>query len=152
FSSSFFYRIREDEQLPEATNAPPTPGVPPGYEHFLKRPITGRIVSVGKRTVQREYGYESPGGQGEWHAVASVTRVKVNIGAAQGAKTGLQLNVLNSDEVVKLTRVAKTSSEGIIIRSLDEKRRETYYDNDAERELVYPPVAAGWELTTSPFR
>lgn len=150
FSTPFFYQMREGERPTDAAGASAV--VPPGYERFLKRPITGRIVSVGSRTVRRNYSYEGPAGQGEWYKLASVTNVTVNIGTAHGAKAGLQLNVVDSEEVVRLTRVGKTSSAGIIIRSLDENRKETYYDHDAEREKIYPPVVAGWELTTSQFR
>ncbi|HEV2800110.1 MAG TPA: hypothetical protein VGW12_06425 [Pyrinomonadaceae bacterium] len=153
-STSFFYQMREGETEPSATEAPPAsavPVMPPGYERFLKQPIEGQIVSVGKRSVRRDYSYKSPAGVGEWHASASVTHVNVNVGTMHGAKRGLQLRVLDSDEVVRLTRVGKTSSAGIVIRSLDENRRETYYDHDAQQEKVYPPVAPGWKLSTSPF-
>lgn len=152
FSTSFFSRMgKQGEQAATEAETAATPVLPPGYEHFLKQPITGRILSVGARAVRRNYTYESPSGSSEWHEIASVTSVTVNVGTAHGAKKGLQLNVLNTDEVVRLTRVGKTSSAGIIIRSLDDNRRETYYDNETEQERVYPPVAAGWELTTSPF-
>lgn len=150
--SPFFFRMREGERAADAADTADAPVVPPGYERFLKRPITGRIVSVGGRTVRSGYEYKFPSGGSEWYDLASVTRVTVNVGTTHGAEAGLQLKVVDSDETVKLTRVGKTSSTGIIIRSLDESRRETYYDHDAGREVVYPPVAAGRELTTTPFR
>ncbi len=150
--SPFFHQMREGERATGAADTPVAVVVPPGYERFLKRPITGRIVSVGERRVRSDYEYDFPSGGSEWYDVAAVTRVMVNVGTTHGAKVGLQLKVVDSDETVKLTRVGKTSSTGIIIRVLDENRRETYYDHDAEREQTYPPVAAGWELTTTPFR
>jgi hypothetical protein len=147
FTSHFFYK-EGGEEIKEATDVAI---VPAGYERFLKQPIKGKITGVGKRIVRRDYTYESPTGQTETYTFASITPIVVDIGASDGAKRGLILKAVNTSEEVKITNVGETSSTAILIRSLDERGRETYFDHDSEREKVYPRIAVGWKLTTSPF-
>jgi hypothetical protein len=130
-----------------------TPLLPRQYEHFLKRPITGRVTAIEGRRLQRHYSYEFTSkilSSATQHELASLTFVRVNVGSIHGAQKGLFLRVSepNLGETVRLIAVGRTSSRGVLVRDV-EKGRQTYYDNDAQRERTYPRVAVGWKLTTT---
>jgi len=160
--AEFFTRRRaaEDTQTPEtpqtrtgeeADHAASVPVVPSGYERFLKRPIEANITAVGKRQMRNNYSYENADGSGASYARASLTFVTVNAGAARGLKRGMFLHVVNPAEgdVVRIIRVGRQTSNGVLIRILEEGDAETFYDDQQPRS--HSKVAAGWKLTTSPF-
>jgi hypothetical protein len=130
-----------------------TPAFPDEYERFVKRPIAAAVTAIEGRKLQRNYSYEFTSkilSFTSQHELASLTFVKVNVGSLQGAKKGLLLRVSepNLGETVRLIKVWQTSSMGVLVRDVD-KRKETYYDNEAQRERTYPRVALGWKLTTA---
>lgn len=142
---------------PDEPHAAPTPLVPPGYEQLLKRPVEAVITSVGRRKLAADYSCKFSSDImrfSDHHERASLTFVTVAAGSEHGLKPGAFLRVSNPDkgENVRLTQVGKLSSTGVIVRDIDERGKETFYDHDAERESVYPKVRAGWELTTAPRR
>ncbi|HEX7176255.1 MAG TPA: hypothetical protein VF240_13415 [Pyrinomonadaceae bacterium] len=146
-TTSFFSQFGGSEAEPAAA-----PVVPPGYERFLKRPLTGRVVSVGRRSIRRDYGYENEDGTGGvYNGLSSLARLTVNVGRAHGAKRGMILRALATGEDIRLTRVGKLTSEGLVVRSLGDNGQETYFDHETNRDKVYPTVVVGWRLTTSPF-
>ncbi|HWP55358.1 MAG TPA: hypothetical protein VN476_14615 [Pyrinomonadaceae bacterium] len=130
-----------------------TPLLPREYEHFLKRPITATVTAIEGRSLRRNNSYEFTSkilSSAIEHKLASLTFVRVNVGSMHGAREGLFLRVSepNLGETVRLIAVGRTSSKGVLVRDV-EKGRETYYDNDAQRERTYPRAAVGWKLTTA---
>jgi len=130
-----------------------TPLLPREYEHFLKRPITATVMAIEGRSLRRNYSYEFTSkilSSAIEHKLASLTFVRVNVGSIHGARKGLFLRVSEPDfgETVRLVAIGRTSSKGVLVRDV-EKGRETYYDNDAQRERTYPRAAVGWKLTTA---
>lgn len=125
--------------------------VPPGYEKFLKKPIEASIIMVTDRRIEAGYSYESPlsGGVTTYEDRVSVTSINVNVGDADGVKPGMILKLVETGEEVIMTRVSTTNSTGIIIRFLDKRGRDIFYDNEAEH--LSSKVKTGWKLTTSPF-
>ena len=130
-----------------------SPVVPQAYEHFLKRPIEGVIVTVGRRVVKRDYSYQNPDGSEESYTLAALTFVTVSAGSAHGLRPGMFLRVSTPDEgdIVRILRAGKFSSIGIVIRDLDENSKETFFDGDSEKSRPHSKIALGWQLTTSPF-
>lgn len=131
------------------------PVVPPAYERFLKKPLEAAITAVGKRQVRNNYRYKSPDGSEAAHGRVSLTFVTVNAGAARGLKAGMFLHVAEPDDSdrVRVIRVGKHFSNGVLIRDLDEAGAETFtfFDGEAEQRRHRSKVAAGWKLTTAPF-
>ena len=134
-------------------DAPPdpaaTPVLPAGYERFARRPVTAEITAVVKRALKRERGDD---GSLDYY---SLTTVKLNAGRADGVRRGMILRVAESaeEEEVEVTSVGRDSSVGVIVREVDEQRRDVYADPQEEgRVKPYPAVAAGWRLTTNPRR
>lgn len=112
------------------------PQVPFSYKHFIKKPIDAEITVVGVPRQKRVRSYDD-----SWQ-YESHTRVSLNVGAAHGVKRGMYFRVLSSDqgESVKVIRVGQYSSEGIIVRWLDEDKQEY---------ARYPKIQVGWQLSTS---
>jgi hypothetical protein len=130
---------KEDESL--------QPKMPSGYERFLKKPIEATITGVGRRILKRGYSYENPDGSGASHERVSITFVTVDVGTQNGVSAGMFLRVKVPDEGerVRLTRVGKTLSTGILIRDIG----ETYFDS--EKQIPHSKPEVGWKLTTTPF-
>lgn len=151
--TEFFVRRGGDQVGAEAEGGGLTPVVPAGYERYLKKPIEATVTAVGRRRVRRDYTYENPDGTGASYALASVTAVAVNVGTTHGVKNGMTFRVAEPAEgdQVKITRAGKSSSEGIVIRSVLDDGTETFYDAKIEDTRRSSRVAAGWKLTTSPF-
>lgn len=145
---SYFYSKYAGKTLTEDI-----PVLPAEYQRFVKTPVTGEITAVLGRKLQRNYSYEFKSDSfsfGSQHKLASLTFVTVNIGSVHGAKKDLFLRVVqpNLGETIRLIEVGRTSSKAVLVREV-ENQKETYYDNEAEREMEYPRVKAGWALTTA---
>jgi hypothetical protein len=146
--SPFFYKLDQNAPVEPATSGPV---VPQGYEKFLKKPVEALIAKVNKRVVRSEFNYEPPSGLATTYtAPVSVTSITLDAGSVAGIKRGMVLRAIGTGDEVRITRADTHTSAGIIVRSLDDKGRETFYDHETERDRVYPRVRAGWKLTTSP--
>ncbi len=64
------------------------------------------------------------------------------------------LFVLDSkaDHLLKITRVGRNHSTGVIVRLLDERRQEIYKDWNTGRLIPHPAISAGWRLSSSIYR
>lgn len=147
--SYFFHRFEGEKSVPDET-----PIVPSQYERFLKEPITATVTGVDGRRLKRNFAYTYTSKTLSYtaaHELASLTFVRVNVGTADGAKKGLFLRVVTPDlgETVRLVEVGSKSSRGVLVRNVDEKGREFYYDDKSDSELAYPRVTKGWKLTTA---
>ncbi|HEV3469229.1 MAG TPA: hypothetical protein VG148_07900 [Pyrinomonadaceae bacterium] len=128
------------------------PKVPAGYERFLKRPVEGAIIAVGRSRVVRDYSEGVPNGR-VMYGRARLTPVTVNVGTDHGAADGMMLRVSEPAEGdgVRIVRAGKRTSKGVVARSLDKDGRATFYDYQSGQERPHSPVKAGWSLTTSMF-
>lgn len=120
------------------------PVFPRGYEQFVKKPIEATITEVLRREIKTEQSYDgSP-------AYESHTFVKLNVGSINGVKRGTTLNVLESEdyEKVDIVQVGKRSSIGVVVRSLDENKQETFKNYRTNEIKTYPKVSVGWQLST----
>ncbi len=131
------------------------PAVPAPYARLMRRPIEAKIKSVGRRRVVKDYGMEGEL-YGQWFERASLTSVTIDAGRTQRVRRGLLFRIVGSPygQYLKIVRVRPSSSEGVIIRSVDDDGLETFYDSeDGRREpqkKTYPPVNVGARVTTSP--
>jgi len=139
----FYFKLGHQE-----ANESQAPIVPPGYEKFLKQPIEATITAVGKREVKRDDTSE-PESYLSGYAHVSVRFVTINAGAAHGVKPGMAFRGLESaiGDEVKVIKVGRKTSQAVVLRSLDEHGRETYWSGQQEKS--YPKVIVGWKLTTA---
>lgn len=134
--------------------------VPPKYAKFMKKPITAEIVYIGRN--RKERSELNPSWTFEGGELSSVTPVLINAGTRQGVRAGLLFLLVDSGnnyyQVLKITKVRAGISEGIVVRSMDEKGNEAYsgktYDKASDRYLYepFPPLKKGVKVTTSPMQ
>jgi hypothetical protein len=66
----------------------------------------------------------------------------------------MRLDGAPGGQYLKVTRVGAASSEGVVIRGVDDDGRETFYEHEPGRQgpqlKVFPPVRVGARVTTAP--
>jgi hypothetical protein len=128
-----------------------TPILPEPYQHLIRKPVTGSIIAVGNTRLKRNYAEvfasKIVSGSNNYE-LASLTFVTVDVGSRDGATVGLILCVLEpeADETIRLIRVGRKSSTGVIVTDASAKSQSA---NEAESEKPSPELAAGWKLTTA---
>lgn len=124
--------------------------VPAKYLKFIKYPISGKIILVGKPYIStHSLVYDS-----ETDNKASITPVTINLGRHSGIKRGLLFFTENSYLEVK--KVGNKTSQAIIFRSVDNNGKEGYYDtwDEKSRKTIYktyPPIRVGERISTVEF-
>ncbi|HEX8459492.1 MAG TPA: hypothetical protein VF656_19525 [Pyrinomonadaceae bacterium] len=142
YSGFFGKSYKERAQVSEET-----PIVPEGFERFVKSPVEASVAAVGAKRIKR---LTLEDGSFIYDAVRTLY---LDAGSLHGIKRGMTLRVVESDAdaEVKITRVGKRSSDGILVRRLDDNLNEAYKDWETEEIKEYPEARVGWRLTTSPL-
>jgi len=124
--------------------------VPVKYQKFIKDPISGEIIAVGKSYISK---HPLPITLEE---KASITPVKINIGTKNNVKKGL-LFLIEPDfnsfrQILKITKAGRQTSEAIIIREVDANGKEAYiseWDDNKPIYKAYEPIQVGIRITTN---
>jgi len=147
---AFARRVDKDVRYPK----PPFSVVPDAFRKFIRNPISGRIVAVGKRYVGK---HPIAFTIDEIEGKASMTVVTIDKGSRDGVTKGL-LFLIGTDQdamqqVLRITRVSKTRSNGLVIRMLGENGLESFVDGwedktDKPIYKIYLPIRKGTPITT----
>ena len=126
--------------------------VPSKYSHLMRQPITGEIISVGRRKTVKDWGYEGTL-YSEWIEKAVLIPVRIDAGRKAGVKRNMLFRLLgepNFVQYLQVMRVSERASFGYVVRNVTSNRNETFRDSaDAERPI--PPIRVGVKVTTSPM-
>ena len=131
--------------------------VPDEYQRFISRPITGRIVSVGKRRIVKSYGLEGKLYSQSFEK-SSLTPITIDVGRMHGLRknmllrfTGDQFNL--PDQLIRVTSVGRQTASAVVIRSVDDGKNESYLVNlsGPNQRINFPPVRPGMRVTSSPI-
>lgn len=122
------------------------PIFPAGYEKFVKKPIKGKIIKIGKSFRQADPDSE------DWENL--VTQVSVDIGKADGGVPNLQLFFVDSEsdfqEEIKIKKVYANSSITEIVRSVRKKNCLISEESDC-KDSDYSKINVGLKLSTTGF-
>lgn len=123
------------------------PVFPRGYEKFVRKPIEGKITEIIRREVNSKK-YDNGN-----ISYKSRTFVEINVGKIQGLRRDLYLYLIDSedDEVIEIKRIGRNSSIGVIERTLDDNKRETYTDYKINQVKDYPIITVGLKFSTRNF-
>jgi hypothetical protein len=137
----------------EKTLAQESPVVSAKYQRFIKKPINGKIISVGKRTVSLTNKSVPEMGK------TSATPVTINIGRKNGVTRGMMFLLIgegdNYLQVLEVKKVGEKTSQAVVIRHTDDKGDEIYrdgWDYDLKKDIykTFPKLRVGVAITTSP--
>ena len=117
--------------------------VPDEYQRFIPRPITGRIVSIGKRRIVKSYRL---GGKlySHWLAESSLTSFTINVGRIHGLRKNMLLRFAGEQfnlpgQFIHVSSVGRQTAAAVLIRGIDERNSEG------------PPIRPGMGVTSSPI-
>lgn len=131
--------------------------LPDEYQRFMRPPITGRIVSIGKRRIVKDYEMDRNLFSNLFEE-SSLTPIALNIGRIHGLRknmllrfTGEQFNL--PEQYIQITSVRKQTAVAVVIRSIDKRNQESYHDDsfESDKRINFPPLRAGMRVTTSPI-
>lgn len=102
------------------------PLFPVSYRKLQRQPIETKIVSVGKRTIEKEVE------TAEWvsNEETAVYKVMLGAGAGKGVKKKMVFSVLETGEQILITEVKQNNSTGIIARRIDENKNDVCYKDE----------------------
>lgn len=133
----------------ENDKAEELPVFPNGYEKFVKKPVSGQIVSIVKsfrRADSESYNAKN------WEKL--ITQVRVNFGALQGAAPKLKLNFVGVEspafEEIRIKKAGVNTSLVEIIRSVPKRNCVVTDDDDCE-SYDYPEIKVGMRVSTIDF-
>lgn len=135
----FFLKV-DDLQKP----AEGLPRLPPGYEHFIRRPIEATITAVGSHFIRR---MRNEDGSYNYDLVIPVT---ISVGRAHGVQRGLVLytSQIDNNDTVQVTRVGSRTSRGEIVRMLGNSEHMPERPGAPEDSDEDLPVTVGERLST----
>ena len=132
--------------------------VPDKYQRFMRPPITGRIVSVGRRRVVKDYGLEGKFFSQSFLDKSSLTPIKINAGRIHGLKKNMLLRFAGDqsdvpDQFIQVTSVGRQTATAVVIRGVDDGNQESYIVNphESDKRISFPPIRPGLRVTTSPI-
>lgn len=130
--------------------------VPPTYKQFIRHPVEAEITSVAKKKLVSNYGLEGEL-YGHLFQKASLTPVTINAGRTDGVKRKMLFRLVGQPgpQYLKITRVRRETSTGVIIRDVNDDGKERFFDYDLQsrdpKEKHFLPVRVGTKITTSPI-
>lgn len=138
----FFVKVEDYGKSPEGM-----PIFPAEYDRFVRRPIEGKIVAVGKKWLRRERLMDGT------FSYDSLTPVEINVGKANGLRRGMFFYVVGSrfSDKVEVTKVRLRSASGVILRFVDDDKQEKGWNVDTRLHEVCPPIKSGSGVTTSVY-
>lgn len=124
--------------------------VPNKYLKFIKYPLNGKIILVGKSYISTHPLIFTT----ETDNKASITPVTINLGKKSRIKRGLLFITQNS--YLEVRKVGNKTSQAIIFRNIDDKGKEGHYDSwnevtDKPTYKAYPPIRVGEKISTISF-
>lgn len=140
----------------EVVRGVPAIQVPDEYQRFMKQPITGRIVSIGKRRVVKSYGL-----RGKLYSngflESSLTPIAIDVGRVHGMRKNMLLRFVGDQfnlpgQYIQVTSVSRQTAAAVLIRPVDERNKETYPVNpfESDQRMSFPAIRTGMRVTTSP--
>lgn len=105
------------------------PVFPNAYKKFQRLPIEGRIISVGKRTIEKEKDF----GDIFYNADAAYYAITINAGKDKGVKNSMIFETPGADTPILITQVNQNTAIGLIHRDIDEKKRDACFDENMKK-------------------
>lgn len=120
------------------------PQFPAKYRHLEKSAVEAKILSVQPRSIVKEFSTPRTYHGGE----SAIYKVTVSAGTKQGLKKGVALKIDGTSEELVITSVGKTTSQGVIIRAINESSSADHCLTDEAMVIPCPKFAKGMKVST----
>ncbi len=119
------------------------PQFPESYKKIQRSPIEAKIISVGKRAIEKDIEI------GGWfHSdETAVYRVTIGAGSNKGVKKGMLFYSAELNEMISIIRVNQSNAVGLMSRDIDENKNDHCLDNDANK-IPCPKISSSLKVKT----
>jgi len=100
------------------------PEFPGEYKHLQRLPVQAKIVSVGKRELEKDS--EDPLDSEQ----SAVYEIRLNAGEKTGIKKGVKLYIEETDEEFEIVSVGQNNAVGKLRRNVDAEGKDSCFDSD----------------------
>lgn len=112
------------------------PVYPKRFQYLIRQPIRTKILSIGKPRLRQDK-FEN----GEVYAEYHERLIGFDAGLDKGVKVDMSVFAEDFDEWIRIVRVSKNRSFGILSRSLSKAKKEVCWVEDSVRERERPCVS-----------
>jgi len=119
------------------------PQFPESYKKIQRSPIEAKIISVGKRAIEKDIEI------GGWvHSdETAVYRVTIGAGLNKGVKKGMIFYSAELNEMISIIQVNPNNAVGLMSRDIDENKNDHCLDNDANK-IPCPKISSSLKVKT----
>lgn len=120
------------------------PTLPSSYRHLQRMPIAATITDVRPRRIRKDFtsGAAFHGGE------SAVYRVVINAGARSGVKKEMTFALAGTYDELIVTRVGSRTSEGVIVRAINDETRRDHCLSDDAQLITCPAIQRGIRMST----
>ena len=126
--------------------------VPAKYKSFIKNPIEGKIIFVGKKKIVKNWGFQGET-YGQWMDKTALIPVKINVGRKHGVKKNMLFRLIDNpdfSQYLQIMKVNSTYSKGFIVRPFTYEGKEEYWEMETDTRKPFPPILKNIKVTTNP--
>ena len=120
------------------------PQFPARYRHLERSGVTANIIGVRPRIIKSEFNSPRTYYGGE----SAVYRVTISAGTKQGLKKGVAFKLIATSEELVITSVGRTTSQGVIVRAINDSSRADHCRNDESQVIKCPSISRGMKVAT----
>ncbi|HLA95363.1 MAG TPA: hypothetical protein VK612_06560 [Pyrinomonadaceae bacterium] len=120
------------------------PSLPTQFQYLSRGPVEASIISVRPRTIESEFssGITYHGGNSAAH------RVVINAGRNSGVKKDMTFSVIGTDDELTITKVGHRTSEGVVVRAIDDETQRDHCLTDDAKVIQCPTLKSGLKVST----
>jgi len=118
------------------------PEFPSNYKKFQRLPIEGKIISVGKRTIENEKTLGNT-----TYSEAAFYEITINAGKDKEVKEGMTFEIPEIESLLTVTQVNSNTAVGLISRPIDVEKNDECFDDNFDK-ILCPKIKNGLKAKT----
>lgn len=118
------------------------PILPKGYEKYQRVPIKSTIISIGKRTIEKDKQLGNT-----TYSEGSFLEVEIGAGKNNGVKKGMIFDLPEANQLIQIIRVEDNKATGLIYRDINENQKDICRGKNFD-SIPCPKISVGLKVQT----
>jgi hypothetical protein len=127
--------------------------IPPKFQKFMKNPIAGTVISVGRRRRVHNWGYQGKL-YSQWMKEALLTPVTIDVGRRQGVLHRMLFRLFGEppfERYLEIRTVEARRARGYVVQDISNARAASFHYYSANQLDRLPRIRVGDKVATGPI-